>query len=117
MDRDDNPFAVIFDPAEVETALDIPVKDIDITANSLFPSLIEKDPVKVLCFPFAQHYLADSPGCRTYVKNLDDMISNYNALSKQKDMKTFSPKLIRDQLLVGMAILVISITLLHILFI
>jgi len=34
---DYNPFAVIFDPAEVIEALDIPPEDIRITENSLFP--------------------------------------------------------------------------------
>jgi hypothetical protein len=33
---DDNPFAVIFDPAEVDEALDIPSDDIRIIENTLF---------------------------------------------------------------------------------
>ena len=36
---DDNPFAVIFDPAEVEEGLEIPVEDIRITEDTLFPGL------------------------------------------------------------------------------
>ena len=38
-DGDDNPFAVIFDPAEVDEALDIPTEDIHIQENTLFPGL------------------------------------------------------------------------------
>ena len=38
--RGDEPFAVIFDPAEVETALDIPVSDIELRENGLFPGVI-----------------------------------------------------------------------------
>ena len=113
-DRDDNPFAVIFDPAEVETALDIPPKDISIIKNTLFPDLTEKELCKVLCFPFAQHYLADSPGCRTYVKNYDDMISIYNNLGNLKDFKTFSPKIIKNQLLAGISIIALILLSLHI---
>ena len=113
-DRDDNPFAVIFDPAEVETALDIPPKDISIIKNTLFPDLTEKELCKVLCFPFAQHYLADSPGCRTYVKNYDDMISIYNNLGNLKDFKTFSPKIIKNQLIAGISIIALILLSLHI---
>lgn len=114
MDRSDDPFAVVFDPAEVETALDIPVKDIHITVNTLFPDLMEKELRKVLCFPYAQHYIADSPGCRTYVKDHEDMVGKYNVLSKLKSMRTFSPKMIRNQLLVGIAIMIAAVVLLHI---
>ena len=52
-DADEHPFAVIFDPAEVAQALDIPAKDITIIKDTLFPGLAEPEPCKVLCFPFA----------------------------------------------------------------
>jgi len=91
-DGNDDPFAVIFDPAEVETALDIPLKDINLQNNTLFPGLAESELCKVLCFPYAQHYIADSPGCRTYVKDDQDMIKHYNRISEIKDVKTFSTK-------------------------
>jgi hypothetical protein len=65
---DDDPFAVIFDPAEVDQGLDIPPEDIKIAENTLFPGLAEPEICKVVCFPFAQHYIADSPGCHTSVK-------------------------------------------------
>ncbi len=113
LDRDDNPFAVIFDPSEVETALDIPVKDINVTVNTLFPDLAENDLAKALCFPFAQHYIADSPGCRTYVKDYNDMISIYNNLAKVKNMKTFTPRLIRNQLIAGMAVSALVLFIFH----
>ncbi len=113
MDKSDDPFAVVFDPAEVETALDVPVKDFNITANTLFPDLMEKKLLKVLCFPYAQHYIADSPGCRTYVKDYDDMIGKYGELAKLKGMKTFTPKMIRNQLLVGLAILIVAVVMMH----
>ena len=111
-EKNDDPFAVIFDPAEVENALDIPIEDIHVNHNTLFPDLAEKEPCKVLCFPFAQHYIADSPGCRTYVKNIDDMVENYNKISEIKDIKTFSTKGIKRSLFLGMILpIVISIIL------
>ena len=88
--NNEDPFAVIFDPAEVEAAMDIPLDDISLRENSLFPALAEPEPCKVLCFPYAQHYIADSPGCRTSIKNERDMVENYHRLAKLEGVKTFS---------------------------
>jgi hypothetical protein len=100
---DDDPFAVIFDPAEVDQGLDIPPEDIKIVENTLFPGLAEPEICKVVCFPFAQHYIADSPGCHTSVKNPDDMISRYNRLGNLENLKTFSARTIVAQIAVGIA--------------
>ncbi len=103
-DGDYNPFAVIFDPAEVAEALDIPPEDVEIVENTLFPGLAESKPSKVICFPFAQHYKADSPGCYTTVKDRDDMIGKYNIFTEKEKLKTFSSKTIVKQIFVGIAI-------------
>ena len=106
-DGDDNPFAVIFDPAEVEEALDIPVEDIHIAENTLFPGLADPEPSKVVCFPFAQHYIADSPGCRTIVKDRNDLIDKYNKLGDPGKLKIFSAWTIIKQVSAGIAALVL----------
>jgi len=103
-DGDDKPFAVIFDPAEVDKALDIPIKDISIIKNTLFPGLAESEPCKALCFPFAQHYIADSPGCHTMIKDSEELISNYNKLGDPKKIITFSAMTIKRLLFTGIAI-------------
>lgn len=91
----EDPFAVIFDPAEVAEAIDIPVGDISIMENSLFPGLAEPEISKAACFPYAQHYIADSPGCRTYVKNPDDMARAYERISEMPVVKPFSTRTIQ----------------------
>jgi hypothetical protein len=106
-DGDDNPFAVIFDPAEVEEALDIPVEDIHIAENTLFPGLADPEPSKVVCFPFAQHYIADSPGCRTIVKDRNDLIDKYNKLGDPGKLKIFSAWTIIKQVSAGIAAVVL----------
>jgi hypothetical protein len=100
---DDKPFAVIFDPDEVVEGLEIPPEDIHIAENSLFSGLADSVPCKVICFPYAQHYIADSPGCHTSVKDFDDVVAKYNDLSNTKKFKTFSAKTIEIQLLIGVA--------------
>ena len=101
---DDNPFAVIFDPAEVDKALEIPNEDIHIQKNTLFPGLAEPELCKAICFPFAQHYIADSPGCRTFIKDQDDLIRKYNSLWNSGTLKTFSANTIIRQVSVALAI-------------
>lgn len=103
-DQKDDPFAVIFDPVEVEKALDIPTKDVRLIKNTLFPDLAELEPCKVICFPFAQHYMADSPGCRTYIKNRNDMIGYYNKMADRKEMNTFSSKILKKLFFIGISI-------------
>jgi hypothetical protein len=101
---DDNPFAVIFDPAEVDEALDIPPEDIHIIENTLFPGLAEPEISKAVCFPFAQHYIADSPGCYTTVKDRNDLIAKYNEHADSEKFKTFSARTIVKQLYIGIAV-------------
>ena len=113
---DDNPFSVIFDPAEVEEALNIPSEDIRIIENTLFPGLAEPELSKAVCFPFAQHYIADSPGCYTSVKDRDDLISKYNELADSKEFKTFSANTIVKQLSVAIAVSVLIAILLILIF-
>jgi len=101
---DDNPFAVIFDPAEVDEALNIPPEDISIVENTLFPGLAKPEISKVVCFPFAQHYIADSPGCYTSIKDRNDLISKYNELADSEKFITFSARTIVKQLYIGIAV-------------
>lgn len=102
--KNEDPFAVIFDPKEVESGLDIPLNDIEMKENNLFPDLAETKPCKALCFPYAQHYIADSPGCRTVVRNMDDMTKHYDRLAELKGLKTFSTKAINLQFIIGLIV-------------
>ncbi|NHJ20671.1 MAG: hypothetical protein EAX91_07015 [Candidatus Lokiarchaeota archaeon] len=106
-EKNDDPFAVIFDPAEVEKALDIPIEDIHLKFNTLFPDLAEPELCKAICFPFAQHYIADSPGRRTYVKDINDMVENYNKIANMKEIKTFSTRNIKIMLLIGISLFMV----------
>jgi hypothetical protein len=101
---EDIPFAVIFDPAEVLEALDIPKEDIRIEENTLFPGLAQPELSKAICFPFAQHYIADSPGIFTKVKDIDDLVGKYNEFAKYESFKTFSARTIVYQILFGVAV-------------
>lgn len=75
-----------------------------ITENTLFPGLAHPEISNAICFPFAQHYIADSPGCYTIVKDRNDLISKYNELATNERHKTFSATTIVKQLFVGIAV-------------
>ena len=111
----DVPFAVIFDPAEVVEAMDIPREDIRIKENTLFPQLAHNEPSAVICFPFAQHYIADSPGCYTRVKDADDLINKYNTFSGRENLVTFSARTIVRQLAIGISFTILIAILLTLL--
>ena len=100
----DDPFAVIFDPAEVAHALDIPIENVSMIKNTLVPDFAENAPCIAACFPFTQHYIADSPGCRTYIKNQDDLIETYNKMAELKGMKTFSSATVKKMFFAGIII-------------
>jgi hypothetical protein len=87
---DQEPFAVIFDPEEVAWTQEIPVEDVKLEENGISPGFAEPELRKVICFPFAQHYIADSPGCRTYVRDEADMVEKYNEIAGRREMRTFS---------------------------
>ena len=103
-DYGDDPFAVIFDPAEVGRALDIPPEEIVITKNTIVPDFAEQTPCIAACFPYTQHYIADSPGCRTYVRNNDDLISSYNRMTGMENIVPFSTRTIKKLFYFGMII-------------
>ncbi len=106
---DQEPFAVIFDPAEVETALDIPVADIRLAENCLAPDLAEKELSKVLCFPFTQHYIADSPGCRTFIRDEQDMIEKYLEIAGREELRTFSTSGIKKLMAAGVVLSLLGV--------
>jgi len=106
-DKNDDPFAVIFDPAEVKECLDVPIEDVHLEFNTLFPDLAEPELYKVLCFPYAQHYIADSPGRRTYIKDKNDLIEKYNKIADMKDIKTFSTRNIKKMFLLGISLFMV----------
>ncbi len=100
----EDPFAVIFDPAEVHSAIDIPVTDVVISENTLFPGLAEDGVSIAACFPFAQHYIADSPGCRTPIGNPDDLLDAYERIAGMSGIRTYSTRTIRKLFFLGTAV-------------
>lgn len=69
-------FSLRFDPLEVEKALEIDSKDFTLELNSWFPGLFKATPTKLLCFPYAQHFVSDSPGQVSNLKNKEELVNS-----------------------------------------
>lgn len=88
------PFSLKFNPKQVEKAYQIPLSDLQVIKNSWFTGLFSDEPVAAVCFPYAQHYLSDSPGYHSNVKDIEDMVEQYENLDLTK-MPDYSAKPLR----------------------
>lgn len=104
-------FSLKFNPDEFESALEINPKDIEIDKNTWYPGLLMDKPDRSVCFPFAQHFLSDSPGAHDQVDNEEELLSKINSIDFG-NLKTFSAKPFKKMLVIGiLASLVINIIL------
>jgi hypothetical protein len=60
MDAESVPFGLIFDPGEMEQALDIPLDAVIVETNTFGAGMLGSAPFEVACFPYAQHFLTTS---------------------------------------------------------
>lgn len=98
--KDASVFSLKFDPLEVEKALDIPFDAVKIEENSWFPGLFDSNPLKVLCFPYTQHFVSDSPGASSKIKNREELEEAINNIDF-RDIKVFSTKSFKTMFLLG----------------
>ncbi len=108
-------FSLKFDPHEFDEALIIDPKDYEIEENSWFKGLFKDQPATALCFPYAQHYLSDSPGYFSNLQNEDELLDEINKIDFN-NIKIFSTKAIKSMMKVGLALsTVVNLTLLSLL--
>jgi hypothetical protein len=105
----DNPgvFSLIFEPGEFKEGLRIPKDALNLEVNNWFPGLFENHPSEVLCFPYAQHFLSDSPGHSSLLSTeteLEDAVEKIDF----KLIDVFSTKSFKKTFLIGGAISFVS---------
>ncbi len=96
-------FAVYFNPEEMMQAKKIEDGAVDVESNTWYKGLISDEPVSTVCFPFAQHFLSDSPGHYSNVtgeKDLENFINTFDFDSITK----YSSKKIKKAFIFGNAI-------------
>jgi hypothetical protein len=68
------PFSLIFDPDMVKEAVDIPVEQVSIKANSYLGNIIDSlKPVNAMIFPYSQHFIINQNLQKYAVKNQNDL--------------------------------------------
>ncbi len=105
-----NNFSLKFNPKEFVQALEIPIEDVEIESNDWFPGLLKDSPTQILCFPYAQHLLSDSPKYHSEIKNEEQLKSEINKLDFN-EVKVFTTSAFKKVFILG-AILSFMINLL-----
>lgn len=109
-------FSTIFNPREVATALDIPLEYVNVDVNNWYNGLFDKHPSKAVCFPYAQHYLSDSPGHYSNIKDGSDLKNKYMDFDFSK-IPNYSSKSLKSSFKAGSFISFVLIIILTILLI
>lgn len=107
-------FSMVFSPKEVEKALEIPNDFVSIEKNTWYTGLYENSPTNIVCFPFAQHYLSDSPGYFSNIKNEQELNEKLNQVDFDS-IPTYSSKPIKKAFKLGQIFSIIVIVVLFIL--
>ncbi|MBR0403367.1 hypothetical protein IJI55_02360 [Candidatus Saccharibacteria bacterium] len=84
-------FSLTFFPEEMDSAWELPLSSVREAKITFFPEVFKEELDKVVCFPYAQHMLSDSPGQQTHygsVALLRAAVENVDF----KKLRTFSQK-------------------------
>lgn len=96
-------FALKFEPDEVEKALKMPIASLNLISNTWYPELFNKEPSQVVCFPYAQHFISDSPGHSSVIRDKNELMSA-TELIDFNEIKVFSTKSFKLMFLIGTTI-------------
>lgn len=108
------PFAVIFDEKEVEKAFNVSHLEFNIKKNTWYPGLFEEKPHKIAYFPYAQHFLADTPGHYSSINNDKELMDKFNSIDFEKTPH-YSSKSIKKSFMIGQVVSTLIIIILVIL--
>lgn len=96
-------FSLKFEPCEVERALDIPPSDFFLEKNTWYEGLFQPEPSKVVCFPYAQHFVSDSPGFSSNLTSERELIDAISTMEFE-NMEVFSANSFKKMFLAGMLV-------------
>ena len=73
-------FSLTFDDDQMVEALDVPLDNLSLQHMTWHNDLLEAAPVKLACFPFAQHLLSDSPGSSSSISSATELAAAVQAV-------------------------------------
>ncbi|MGL5312562.1 MAG: hypothetical protein ACRC92_04885 [Peptostreptococcaceae bacterium] len=93
-------FSLIFNHREFKEALKISSGNLTIKSNNWFPGLFKSEPSEIVCFPYAQHFLSDSPGHYSDLRSEEDLNKAVEDIDFN-NIKPFSTKSFKATFLIG----------------
>ncbi len=95
-------FSLSFNPDEFNHALEIDVDKLNLEKNNWFEhnGLVKGKPAVVACFPYAQHFLSDSPGHRSYYKDEHELRKFIDTIDLDK-LPVYSSKEFHSAMMLG----------------
>jgi hypothetical protein len=104
-------FSLIFDPKEFDQALRLSKTSLVMEENTWFPGLFEEEASEIVCFPYAQHFLSDSPGHSSLIQNEEELKNKVEAIDF-REISVFSTKSFKKSFLIGGAVSILINTVL-----
>lgn len=96
-------FSLKFDPKEVEYGFKIPLSDVNIDLNTWFHGLFNPIVEHAVYFPYAQHFISDSPGNYSKTKNAAEMITQMDNLDLES-IPNYSAAPLRKMFKIGIVV-------------
>jgi hypothetical protein len=85
------PFSLLFDPDMVKEAVEIPLEQVSIKANSYLGNIIDSfKPVNAVIFPYSQHFIIKQDLKKYEVKNQNDLDLQLKSFLKRTGFKVMS---------------------------
>jgi hypothetical protein len=104
-------FSLKFEPGEVEQGLRIPYTDFALESNTWYPGLFSEHPAQLVCFPYAQHFISDSPGSSSNIRNKAELVKAVQGVDFD-NTPVYSTKSFRTMFLISGAVsLIVTVTL------
>ena len=104
-DETSKPFSLIFEPAMMEKAVRIPIRDIEIEEMTYLNDIVDgDDPVAAAVFPFSQHFIIKQHITREELTKESDLDPLIREFLDKKDFKTMAGNDLKKPLIAGIAI-------------
>jgi hypothetical protein len=93
-------FSLSFSPKEFEKALRLPHSALNLELNSWYSDILESTPSELVCFPYAQHFLSDSPGHASQLTNEEELLTKVENVDFSQ-VKAFSTQNFKKMIVAG----------------
>ena len=101
-DESSKNFSLIFDPVIMQTAINIPIKNVKIEENTYLNDIIDYDkPVSAAVFPFSQHFVIKQDIKSKELMNETDLYHQIRTFLNETGFKTMSGSDIKKPLIAG----------------